>query len=273
MPSALWKEIKDTQVVRSRGVGAANPQAVYFTHADEPVDRGRGRGRGGRGGRGGRFGRGGRGGGGHGKGYSSPAATPSEPYDPKVADITCLTRGKKGHRSYTCSNAKLVHFASSVEKTQISLSTIETFHPAQDQYSGKVIPDNKEITSVLLSTANDLHNTIVMLDTQSSIHLVSNSALLTDITDSTSLVTVQGITGDKVGVTLEIYIKDIGVAACFGPHMAANTLSYHKLQETHNIYYDEHEDTLLWTSSKIWMRQRSLHLGLSRYHPSLLLSR
>ena len=130
-----------------------------------------------------------------------------------------------------------------MEETQIFLSNIETFHPAQDQYPDKVIPDNKEITSVLLSTANDLPNTIVMLDTQSSIHLVSNSALLTDITDSTSPVTIQGITGDKVRVTLEGYIKDIGVTAYFGPHMAANILSYHSLQETHYIYYDEHEDT------------------------------
>ena len=82
-----------------------------------------------------------------------------------------------------------------------------------------------------------------MLDTQSSIHLVSNSALLTDITDSTSPVTVQGITGDKVKVTLEGYIKDIGVTAYFGLHMAANILSYHKLQGTHVINYDEHVDT------------------------------
>ena len=31
--------------------------------------------------------------------------------------------------------------------------------------------------------------------------------------------------------------------AYFNPHMAANILSYHKLQETHRIFYDEHQDT------------------------------
>ena len=82
-----------------------------------------------------------------------------------------------------------------------------------------------------------------MLDTQFSIHFVSNSALLTNVTDSTSPVTVQGITGDKIKVDLEGYIKDIGVPAYFNPHMAANILSYHKLQETHRIFYDEHQDT------------------------------
>jgi hypothetical protein len=81
LASTLWKEIKDTQIVRFRGTASSNVQAVYLSRADELEDRGRGRGRG-RGGRG----RGGyKGRGGRGRGRES---TPPIPADTAAVSIT-----------------------------------------------------------------------------------------------------------------------------------------------------------------------------------------
>lgn len=68
-----------------------------------------------------------------------------------------------------------------------------------------------------------------MLDTQSSVHLISNKKPMVDITTAMTPIIVQGITGDKLPVTLEGCIRDIGITNYYGPHMAANILSYHKL--------------------------------------------
>jgi hypothetical protein len=57
LPSTLWKEIKDTQIVRFRGTGPSHFQAVSLSSVDDLDDKGRDRGRGGRG----REGRGGHG--------------------------------------------------------------------------------------------------------------------------------------------------------------------------------------------------------------------
>ena len=106
LPSTLWKEIKDTQVIRFRGATGGQLHGVYLSRADEAPDKGRGRGRGGRG-RGNRGrGRGGRGRGretsdSHGK--STSEHHPSMSIEPiKPSDIVCWTCGKKGHRSTSC---------------------------------------------------------------------------------------------------------------------------------------------------------------------------
>jgi Zinc knuckle len=196
LPSTLWKEIKDTQVVRFRGAGPAHLQAVYLSRVDDPENKGRGRGRGGRGGRG----RGGRGG--RGRGPYAPTSTAEKgevPDSIKRADITCWTCGKKGHRSNTCPTRQTqsqVHFADS-EEAQIYLTSIQNFHPSNEES----IPETAEpaelvsnmATTVLLSKAKDLPTNVVMLDTQSAVHLMSNEALMTDITPTSSPIVIQGI--------------------------------------------------------------------------------
>lgn len=120
LPSILWKERKDTQVVRFRGTGNVNLQAVYLSRVDEPDTRGRGRGRGYRGGRGV-----------HGRGRDPPAEKGPPPVTTdsiKPSDIICWTCGKKGHRSTTCPT-KNVHFSDTTE--QIFLTCIDNFHPAR----------------------------------------------------------------------------------------------------------------------------------------------
>jgi hypothetical protein len=87
LPSTLWKEIKDTQVIRFRGTPNPHLHGVYLSRADDVPEKGPGRGRGGRG-------RGGRGRG-RGRGrtsYDPPPSSPSEPIKP--ADIVCWTCGK-----------------------------------------------------------------------------------------------------------------------------------------------------------------------------------
>ena len=90
-----------------------------------------------------------------------------------------------------------------------------------------------------------LPTNLIMLDTQSAVHLISNEALMTDITTTLSPIVVQGITKDKLPVTLEGYVPGNGVTSYFGPNMAANMLSYHKLQQTHRVRYDDTEDTFI----------------------------
>jgi hypothetical protein len=95
--------------------------------------------------------------------------------------------------------------------------------------------EDSNIVTILISKTEKLNKNIIMLDTQSPTHLVSNAELLSDISDTTAPVIVQGITGDRIRVADEGFIRDIGVNAYYGPHMAANILSYHKLQQTHHI--------------------------------------
>jgi hypothetical protein len=61
----------------------------------------------------------------------------------------------------------------------------------------------------------------VFLDTQSAIHLVCNGVLLAGITQSTSPITVQGITKDKIRVTQEGFMSDVGVHAYYCADIAA----------------------------------------------------
>jgi hypothetical protein len=165
-----------------------NLQAVYLSRVDKPDNRGRGRGRGYRGGRGSR--------GAHGRGRDPPAEKGPPPVTTdsiKPSDIICWTCGKKGHRSTTCPT-KNVHFSDTTE--QIFLTCIDNFHPAQydnvHEEMSTASPAKSDIVTVLISKTNNLNKNIIMLDTQSPIHLVSNAQLLTDISMTHAPIVVQG---------------------------------------------------------------------------------
>jgi hypothetical protein len=247
LPSTLWKEIKDTQIVRFRGTGPSILQAVYLSSVDDLDDKGRGRGRG----RGGRSGRGRAGRGGHGRGRGRGPVGPTTPPEDvgtipgsiKPADVICWTCGNKGHRSNTCPR-KQVHFSDSIDDAQIYLTSIENFHPSEDESLTAPANPHDAVAPVLLSTTpNNLHKRVLRLDTQASVHLISNKDLLTKITTSLSPILVQGITGDKLPVRQQGQIRDIGITSYYGPLLAANILSYSKLQETHRVYHDKAHDT------------------------------
>ena len=85
LASTLWKEIKDTQVIRFRGTAGTNLHGMYLTHVDEIQEKKPEPGRGGRG-RGDR----GRGGRGRGRGRSRSFPTPSTTAEPiKPSEIIC----------------------------------------------------------------------------------------------------------------------------------------------------------------------------------------
>ena len=83
---------------------------------------------------------------------------------------------------------------------------------------------------------------MLLLDTQASIHIFRNPSITTDIETTSTPVTIQGITGDRVRVTQEGTIQHVGIKGYYSPNMAANIISYNKLKETHNIQYDEARD-------------------------------
>ena len=225
--STLWREVKDAQVLRFRGTGGGGLESVYLSRADEiNVDGGRGRGRGGRTGRGGRGGRG-RGrapqeekGPAEAKTSKNPPSPPSGPITP--SEIICWTCGKKGHRSTSCST-KRVNFTNVDEDVTIYFTTYDC-------------------SPVLLTKIPEEPDTIILLDTQASIHLLHDPSVVTDIHTSATPITVQGITGERMRVTMEATIKDIGLRGYYCTNTTANIISYHKLKDTHDVHYDNETD-------------------------------
>ena len=184
LPSTLWKEIKDTQVIRFRGTANPHLHGVYLSRADDVPEKGPGRGQGGRG-------RGGRGRG-RGRGrnqYDPPAPLPPEPIKP--ADIVCWTCGKKGHRSTNCPS-KVVKFTDPPEQTSIFLTTITDFTPGdEDDCHADTLQPDVPSNLVFLTFNQQLQRHAGLLDTQSTIHLVSNSNLLIDIQDAAQPIIVR----------------------------------------------------------------------------------
>ena len=98
---------------------------------------------------------------------------------------------------------------------------------------------------MFLTADSRREDTTILLDTQSSIHLISSSAIAIDIRNAESPVTVQGITGEKIRINKLATIKDMGIQDYYSPSMKANIISYHKLKETHSVHYDEDTETFI----------------------------
>jgi hypothetical protein len=142
--------------------------------------------------------------------------------------------GKPGHSSNQCPDkieypTKTVHFSD----TDVFYTSIQTFHPAEEDFT----PLISTIETVFLSSTSGLSDTTVRLDTQAAIHLISNPALLSDITESVRPIMVQGITRGKAQATQHGTITTLSVQAYDSPQMAANILSCNLLHDTHKIQY------------------------------------
>lgn len=121
------------------------------------------------------------------------------------------------------------------------------FSPGEEDncQSGTLDTDVPYNSVFLTSTNQESNSHIFLLDTQSAIHLVSDTHLLVNIRDAVQPIIVQGITGDRVTVTSEGLIDKIGVTAYYTTRVTANIHSYHKLQETHTVTYHEDDDTFV----------------------------
>ena len=236
----VWKELKDSQVQRYNSTNLGHYESVFVTRTDEHTEH-RGRGRGGRSGRGGGRGRTytarGRG---HyettpqpkpdtspGKGEATPARSESiTPWE-----ITCWECGKKGHKKSECTLKKAYFIEETTPETAF-LTTIETFNSREEELA----PTPTKNKLVLLSSKTHAPTTL-LLDTQASVHIVSNAALLEDIFTTTRPINIQGITKDVTHVTLMGKLRGVGIEVYHSTLVAANILSYSELQKTHRCSY------------------------------------
>ena len=233
--SVLWKDIKETQVIRLRGLThPERMESVYLVTAEESSTRDRTP-RSGRG-RGGRFKP-------SSHGYSATLPATFEHASP-AADITSWTCGAKGHRSNVCTrkpNVKPIHYTETIT-VPLFLSTLNTFRPDDDS----TYPDTWARPARKSATEAPM-TSMLLLDTQSSIHLICNPALLTDIRLSSSPISVQGITRNQIYVPDEGIMYQIEVKAYYSPHTAGNILSYSQLNNTRDCTYDKSADTFTAT--------------------------
>lgn len=132
---------------------------------------------------------------------------------------------------------KQAHFAGLAEDEIIYYSAV------------KLITSGDTVSHVLLSAATREDDTVILLDTQSGIHLLHSPALAIDIQDSLSPVTIQEITGNRFRIAEEATMQDIDIKGYYSPCMSANIIRYSKLKETHSVYYDEDTDTFVAAAS------------------------
>ena len=167
-----------------------------------------------RGGRGGRNGRGGRGNK-DGRGGRTPRDSGSLP-ELKTAgtviqgpvtpsEIVCWRCKKKGHRASVCT-VKSVHFTDAIDEDEaIFYSSVETCSREMEVK----LEDN--VSNVFLANVTNDQDTIILLDTQSSILIFRNRSIVSNMHTADNLIIVQGITGDRVGVHMEATVTDIGL--------------------------------------------------------------
>ena len=66
-----------------------------------------------------------------------------------------------------------------------------------------------------------------------SIHIIASADLIDNIVNAEKPISVQGITKDITRVTLVRTLRTVGLPVYHSPHVAANILSYARLQDTH----------------------------------------
>lgn len=150
-----------------------------------------------------------------------------------------------GHRTSTCT-VKKINFAATDDDELIYLAA--TVPDWRVSCPDNVCDYDQHREIIFFSSVSGNQDTMLLLDTQASIHISRNPAITTDIQTTSTPVTIQGITGDRVRITEEGTIQDVGIKGHYSPNMAANIISYSKLKETHTIYYDESKDTFTTTS-------------------------
>jgi Zinc knuckle len=149
----------------------------------------------------------------------------------------CYACGEPGHRSNICPNTKSVRYMSTHDVSRFILE-IHDFKPNRDD-------DLPQLPIFLSTTQRDDIPTVLLLDTQASIHIVCNSAPLTSITPSSTPIYVQGITKNRIRVNEEGVIKSLGITTYYSPLTAANILSYSLLKTSHDCTYDPSTDTFI----------------------------
>ena len=243
----VWKELKDSQAQRYNATNLGHYESVFMARTEDHSDH-HGRGRSGRSGRGGGRGR-------HhparGRGYHETpppskhdigqakgdtstiaqhtASHSSESILPR--EITCWECGKKGHKKSECTLKKAYYIEETTPETAF-LTTIETFNSREEELA----PTPTKNKLVLLSSKTQAPTTL-LLDTQASVHIVSNAALLEDIFTTTRPINIQGITKDVTHVTLMGKLRGVGIEVYHSTSVAANILSYSELQKTHRCSY------------------------------------
>lgn len=114
------------------------------------------------------------------------------------------------------------------------------------------------------------HDRTLLLDTQASVHIIANPTLLEHISPSPHPITVRGITRDVTSVSLEGTLRFVGIEVYHSPTVAANILSYSRLQDTHTCTFcndtfiaepHDHGPTLTFTN-----RQGHYALELDKVH-------
>ena len=227
-------------VQRYNSTNLGHYESVFVTRTDEHTEY-RGRGGGGRSGRGGGRGRTytARGRGHHettpqpksdtapGKGEVTSAS--SESITPR--EITCWECGKKGHKKSECS-MKRAYFIEEVKPETAFYTTVERFSSQEEDIGPTVIAEER----ILIASKCESPTTL-LLDTQASVHIISNAALLEEIFTTSSPINIQGITKNVTHVTLMGTLKCIGIQVYHSTAVAANILSYAELQKTHSCSY------------------------------------
>ena len=93
-----------------------------------------------------------------------------------------------------------------------------------------------------MTESASLGPTTILLDTQASVHIVCNADLLTSIDMCEAPIYIQGITRDRIKVTQQGILRQIGAPSYFSPLTAANILSYSLLKSTHLCSYNASTD-------------------------------
>jgi ribosomal protein L30E len=107
------------------------------------------------------------------------------------------------------------------------VTSVSEFNPRDDEI---MTQDRGEM---ILPTSSHTMSSKILLDTQAPIHIIAIADFIDNIVTAERSILVQGINKDVTHVTLEGTLRTVGIPVYHSPHVAANILSYAKLQDTH----------------------------------------